>query len=367
MEISEDDYRRINPYTNRVRNASQLQYLKDLKMNKNGEVFVNACNVADDNCRLKAMEEKVAENSTEEERYKNKLYEYPLAYSIHKFIKGNPTVYGNEGNTFNLSYDTKIQDGKYYKSGEVFNPINTITGNVESEYTPNVDKNAILDNLENKKYNITYCNGGEIQKYNRGGLHPDLQGFKMDLMKLYPNARITSEVRPGAKTKQGKPSRHATGEAIDIAYHPDVLNFLWNTTEGTSLLSKYDLGLLDESTPEMLQKTGGTGAHLHVGKDTTIPSGRNRHIELMQAQLKKINEDNAKKEQQSVVSTPQSTEQVKTDEQTEAQIQQNDESQNEYLTAAQIMEANRREQANNMNNILSRYNSTNDEWMQLFQ
>jgi hypothetical protein len=206
-----------------------------------------------------------------------------------------------------------------------------------------------------------------LNQYNRGGLHPDLQGFKMDLQKMYPNARITSEVREGAKTKQGKPSRHATGEAIDIAYHPDVLNFLWNTTEGTQLLSKYNLGLLDESTPEMLQKTGGTGAHLHVGKDTTIPSGRNRHIEIMQAQLKKINEDNAKKEQQSVVSTPQSTEQVKTDEQTEAQIQQNDESQNEYLTAAQIMEANRREQANNMNNILSRYNSTNDEWMQLFQ
>jgi hypothetical protein len=164
MEISEDEYRRTNPYTNRVLNASQLQYLQDLKMNKSGEVFVNACNASDDNCRLRAMEKEVAENSTEEERYKNKLYEYPLVYSIHKYIKGNPTVYGNTGDTYNLSYDTKIQDGKYYKSDETFNPINTITGDVDSEYILNINKNAILNNLENKKYNITYSNGGEMKK-----------------------------------------------------------------------------------------------------------------------------------------------------------------------------------------------------------
>jgi hypothetical protein len=164
MEMSEDEYRRTNPYTNTVSNASQLQYLQDLKMNKSGEVFVNACNAADDNCRLRAMEKEVAENSTEEERYKNKLYEYPLVYSIHKYIKGNPTVYGNTGDTYNLSYDTKIQDGKYYKSDETFNPINTITGDVDSEYILNLNKNAILNNLENKKYNTTYSNGGEMKK-----------------------------------------------------------------------------------------------------------------------------------------------------------------------------------------------------------
>lgn len=32
-------------------------------------------------------------------------------------------------------------------------------------------------------------------------------------------------------------------------------------------------GILDETTPEMLSKTGGTGAHFHIGRDKSALEG----------------------------------------------------------------------------------------------
>lgn len=113
------------------------------------------------------------------------------------------------------------------------------------------------------------------------GLSEDLYNFYKDLASLY-DTKITSGYRAGAKTKQGNVSRHSKGEALDISPDKEVYNYLCNTPEGISLLYKYQLGVLDETTQEMLNKTGGTGAHYHVGKDTNLVEAMNaRYNEIM--------------------------------------------------------------------------------------
>jgi hypothetical protein len=115
----------------------------------------------------------------------------------------------------------------------------------------------------------------------KDGLKENTRGFVDELKTKFPDLRITSGFRPRAFTKQGNMSRHALGEAIDIAPDKKVYDYLWNTKEGIALLDKYGLGVLDETTPEMLEKTGGTGAHYHIGMDSTIvPKTKARYKEL---------------------------------------------------------------------------------------
>lgn len=104
------------------------------------------------------------------------------------------------------------------------------------------------------------------------GLSPDLKGFYDDYYNLTGKyLTITSGKRTASKGvgKNSKISRHNTGEAIDIsASHIDDYRFLMNTQEGLNLLTKYGLGVIDETNPDELEKTGGTGAHFHIGKDS---------------------------------------------------------------------------------------------------
>ena len=122
--------------------------------------------------------------------------------------------------------------------------------------------------------------GKPIKKY-QDGLKENMVGFTTELTKVFPDLRITSGFRPRAFTKQGAVSRHALGEAIDIEGRKDVYDYLWNTKEGVSLLNRFNVGVLDETTPEMLEKTGGTGAHYHIGADSTlVPKAKQRYKEL---------------------------------------------------------------------------------------
>lgn len=69
--------------------------------------------------------------------------------------------------------------------------------------------------------------------------------------------------------KYSKVSHHNTGNAFDIkGLHTDDYYYLMNTKEGLSLMSEFGLGIIDETDPEMLKKTGGTGAHFHIGRDS---------------------------------------------------------------------------------------------------
>ena len=103
---------------------------------------------------------------------------------------------------------------------------------------------------------------------------------------------ITSGYRPGAKTKQGKTSRHAKNEAVDVKFpklgksayeamleDKDIVGYMMSN--GLTAINEYD--------PNILKKTGGTGPHVHIGLDTntnTANAFRNaaaqRHPDVIQ-------------------------------------------------------------------------------------
>lgn len=103
----------------------------------------------------------------------------------------------------------------------------------------------------------------------------DISDDLKTLLKMFGTAgikvRMTSGYREGAKTKQGKTSFHATGNAMDIV--PEDGNFIelkkkiTTHPEISQFMRSKGLGIIDESTPEMLARTGGTGAHFHIGLD----------------------------------------------------------------------------------------------------
>lgn len=86
------------------------------------------------------------------------------------------------------------------------------------------------------------------------------------------NVRVTSGKREGAKTSSGKVSHHSTGDAIDITpIEGETFEDLYRKIKSNKKIMNYmkstGYGLIDETTPEMLARTGGTGAHFHIGKD----------------------------------------------------------------------------------------------------
>ena len=111
----------------------------------------------------------------------------------------------------------------------------------------------------------------ERHNHLKEGLSSDLQGFYGELSQVFPDTdiRITSGRR--SVSPSGGFSHHHHGDAIDIGKeHSDVFHYLYNTPEGLGLMDKYGLGILDETNPDTLKKTGGTGPHFHIGKDSGL-------------------------------------------------------------------------------------------------
>lgn len=91
----------------------------------------------------------------------------------------------------------------------------------------------------------------------------------------------------GGKTKSGKQSNHnKTDEhghpmAYDIqplvngkvdksaSAFANLRQMLANNTEVREWFKQRNWGILDETTPEMMRKTGATGAHFHIGPDSS--------------------------------------------------------------------------------------------------
>lgn len=112
---------------------------------------------------------------------------------------------------------------------------------------------------------LYFNNGGKLS-----GLDNDLLGFHNELYKLFPNMVVTSGRRYGDGVgKLGNKSRHNLGQAIDIRVNNDIKNFLLSN-DGVNLMKKYKVGFLDESSPDTMKKTGATGPHFHIGKDSKL-------------------------------------------------------------------------------------------------
>ena len=113
-------------------------------------------------------------------------------------------------------------------------------------------------------------------KYNIGNMQHVINAFEDAGISV----RITSGYRPGAKTKSGNNSHHAFGNAIDITpnfSNGETWDSLRRKLKESPILIQYlkdnKIGILDETTAEALRKTGGTGAHWHVGPDTNAIKG----------------------------------------------------------------------------------------------
>jgi hypothetical protein len=86
------------------------------------------------------------------------------------------------------------------------------------------------------------------------------------------NINITSWERPNNTSKAGKKSHHVDGSAVDITPgEGETWESLSSKIKGNQLIYDYmlknNLGIIDETKPEMQRRTGATGAHWHIGPD----------------------------------------------------------------------------------------------------
>ena len=84
--------------------------------------------------------------------------------------------------------------------------------------------------------------------------------------------RVTSGYRPNSITSNGSRSWHSKGLALDIIPKEgvswEVFKNSFNKAPKTlKWIRDNKMGILDETTPEMLARTEGTGAHWHIGRD----------------------------------------------------------------------------------------------------
>lgn len=90
--------------------------------------------------------------------------------------------------------------------------------------------------------------------------------------------RITSEYRPGSRTSNGSASWHSqkdangNSRAIDIVpVDGDFEKLRWeliNNPEIRQYFADNGLGIIDETSSDMMRRTGATGKHFHIGPDT---------------------------------------------------------------------------------------------------
>ena len=92
-----------------------------------------------------------------------------------------------------------------------------------------------------------------------------------ELSKLGISGTVSSGIREGAKTAQGKTSFHAVGQAFDFIpsakYTSEQFKELLLTSGAYDYVKSLGYNILDETTPEIMKKTGATGPHFHFGKD----------------------------------------------------------------------------------------------------
>jgi hypothetical protein len=103
------------------------------------------------------------------------------------------------------------------------------------------------------------------------GVDPAVSGLIALLKKKGYDLQVSSGLRPGAKTKKGKPSRHAVGEAVDVVFPklgPKAYNKLLKDKDVIEYMMDNGLTALNEYDPKVARETGASGPHIHFGKDS---------------------------------------------------------------------------------------------------
>lgn len=116
-------------------------------------------------------------------------------------------------------------------------------------------------------------------------LEPDMRAFIDEYQDLRDTKLFLTSGRRNSEDKIGtysKTSLHNTGNAFDIkSLHTDDYYFLMNDKKGLELMNKYSLGIIDETEPETMKKTGATGAHFHIGKDKTYAELTKNRLDVL--------------------------------------------------------------------------------------
>lgn len=113
--------------------------------------------------------------------------------------------------------------------------------------------------------------------------------------------KVTSGYREGAKTKQGKQSwhsqkdEHGRSKAYDIVplngnYEELKHAFVFNP-EIRNWMQENGMGILEETTPGMLLRTGGSGSHWHIGPDKIALNNYRQMISTLEKKYPKEKEN----------------------------------------------------------------------------
>lgn len=111
----------------------------------------------------------------------------------------------------------------------------------------------------------------------------NMQALLDEASKYGISFRVTSGVRPGARTKSGNVSWHASGHAIDVTpitgqTYEDLKQAIRNNPAFVKWMQEHGYGIYEETTPGVMAKTGATGKHWHIGKDKVAIKGLQKII-----------------------------------------------------------------------------------------
>lgn len=108
--------------------------------------------------------------------------------------------------------------------------------------------------------------------------------------------KITSGFRKGAKTKSGHASYHSQtdssgkSKAYDIVptngNFEELLNTMYSNPRVVSWFRQRGYGILEETSSDIMRKTGATGRHLHIGPDKSALDMFNKRISKAQEGMK---------------------------------------------------------------------------------
>lgn len=166
-----------------------------------------------------------------------------------------------------------LDNYNYLSFFEKFSPKIENEEEIEEKEKPKVDSKKTEQILLSNPYT-------QLSSYTRG-LSNDFLGL-LEQIKSHPDIagmfQITSGYRPGSRTKSGNVSWHASGNALDIiptkGYTFDQLRqALIQYPDVVQYMQSKGIGILDETSPEMMIKTGATGKHFHIGKDKSAIQG----------------------------------------------------------------------------------------------
>ena len=177
-------------------------------------------------------------------------------------------------------FDVMNSNNKYLNHNwltEFYYPRRSFNYGYNHIFSPQADPvvNTTLLAPQQKKYVVKRQPAFEFVGTQFKGADESILGL-IELMNANPEIRgtyrITSLYRPNAKTKSGNTSHHSAGRAVDIV----PINGSFDALERAMMqdesivnyMKRYNLGILDEYTPNGYQKrTGATGNHMHIGPD----------------------------------------------------------------------------------------------------